>query len=180
MSNATRMGLCLTVLLVSIAAGILGFRETLPPRESLSSHVVTPKSFGEITSKHRAQQDPTFLGYGFVTDKADLPERYDVSTHPWVSEPAAQPPIGGRILIFHPAIKLESRDVETINNLIGKPMKLFFYQGKIASLFINEEAVVDWSRIEAGLSQKRSRSWMWAGGLFLISLLGFFWRNPKV
>ena len=173
------MGLSLTVLIIASTAVVLGFREYLPSRDSLSSHVVTVKSFGVITSKHRAQKDPTILGYGFVIDDAVLPVRYDKSTHPWVTESSAQPPIGSRIIYLHPAINIEPNDILEIQKSIEKPISLAFYQGKIVTLFNDEKNIIDWSRIEVGLAQKRLQYWMWAGGLFFISILGFFWRHPK-
>lgn len=178
MDKMTRMGLAFAVLLASIVAVVLGFRETLPVQNMLSSHELKPTKFGLVGTQHQAQRDATLHGYGFLVDAAALPERYDASTHPWVSEPAAQPPMGSRILLFHPAVKLESSDVATINGLMGGTMRMFFYQGKIVALAVGERSVVDWSRTDAGISQRRHRYWMYAAGLFLVALVGFIWRKP--
>ncbi len=174
-SNTNRFGFSLLAFLSALSFLILAYREHMPAQETLSNHVFTPTAFGKIQSSHRAQGESTDLGYAYSVPSNALPERYDNSTHPTVSEPNATSPLGVRFLRIHELIELDNATIEALGSSANNSVQAWFYQGRVVAVKSNNQTLLGLSLAENGLNQQRIKYLGYASIAIFFTLFFYLW-----
>jgi hypothetical protein len=174
-SSANRIGLILLAFLLAISFSILAYRENLPRQESLSSHSFVPQAFGKIQSSHRAQGEPTHLGYAYSISKAAVPEQYDKTTHPWISEPGGTVPLDTRFLRIHKYIELDKSSLRVLESAVNNSVQTWFYQGQIVAVNMENQVLLNSSLAYAGFELQRTKYLIYAGLALFTAAFVYLW-----
>ena len=180
MAKHTKVGLILICLFVAVAFAVELIRAQVPDLQKLSQLQITPVNFVELQGGRArvAQSELTPLGYAYAVPMNSIPWQYDKSTDPFVSEAAAM--VGNiRYLILHKALTVTGNDEPMLSSLVGSPINVWFFEGKIVQIASKGQEYFPASRFAAGMNTIQIK--LSAGLLFaLLAAFGiFFWAKLK-
>lgn len=116
------------------------------------------------------------LGYAYAVPTDSIPERYDESTSPSVTEPAFEKS-AVRHLIFHKVIDLTSDDLRVLGAQVGRPIRIWFFEGKIVSVVADGSMILPFDRVQNGLAKSRIASVLGALGCLFLGVIFVFWTS---
>jgi len=169
-------GVALLLVFVALACAVSAMRSGLPRLEELSHHQIVPVDFDLIRTvrSRTAQSEPTVVGYAFLIPKGSIPWRYDNSTNPSVSEPPIAD-LTRTYLFMHDAVALNDELKAKLGTLVGAPLHVWFFQGKIVALSFNNQSVIDVRDSHDGFAKDSRNWWVWSFCALLASIASAFW-----
>ena len=168
LSDMNRLGFAMVDFIVSILLLYFSLIKRLPAQDQLSHHRITPLAFGTLLAGARATKSRD-IGYAYTVAGNALPERYDKSASPPISESSFGMADSKRYILVHDAIKVSPPLEEKLSRLINQTVDVWFWESKIAVVEANGVKIIPYQIAVSGINQERNLMLLAAG---LGSLLG--------